>query len=93
MMNQRGYERFRSLLPSCDILIARRLWNYRSIAYSTMQYAMFLVMRDIRGKSVDQLAHPANVSTKRRRPSTDPDPPFANTDESLLDQMALGAHD
>ena len=39
-----------------DILIARRLWNYRSIAYSTMQYAMFLVMREIRGKSVDQLA-------------------------------------
>jgi uncharacterized protein with ParB-like and HNH nuclease domain len=38
-----------------DILIARRLWNYRSIAYSTMQYAMFLVMRDIRGKSVDEL--------------------------------------
>lgn len=38
-----------------EILIARRLWNYRSIAYSTMQYAMFLVMREIRGKSVDQL--------------------------------------
>jgi hypothetical protein len=38
-----------------DILIARRLWNYRSIAYSTMQYAMFLVMREIRGKSVDHL--------------------------------------
>lgn len=39
-----------------DILIARRLWNYRSIAYSTMQYAMFLVMRDIRQKSVSELA-------------------------------------
>jgi hypothetical protein len=38
-----------------DILIARRLWNYRSIAYSTMQYAMFLVMREIRGKSVEDL--------------------------------------
>jgi uncharacterized protein with ParB-like and HNH nuclease domain len=38
-----------------DILIARRVWNYRSIAYSTMQYAMFLVMREIRGKSVEQL--------------------------------------
>ena len=34
-----------------DILIARRVWNWRSIDYSTMQYAMFLVMRDIRGKS------------------------------------------
>ena len=38
-----------------DILIARRLWNHHSIAYSTMQYAMFLVMRDIRGKSADEL--------------------------------------
>jgi len=38
-----------------DILIAHRLWNYRSISYSTMQYAMFLVMREIRGKSVEQL--------------------------------------
>jgi len=32
-----------------EILIARRIWNWRSIDYSTMQYAMFLVMRDIRG--------------------------------------------
>jgi hypothetical protein len=39
-----------------DILIARRLWNFRSIAYSTMQYAMFLVMREIRGKQPDELA-------------------------------------
>lgn len=31
-----------------DILLARRIWNARSTAYSTMQYAMFLVMRDIR---------------------------------------------
>ncbi|HTQ32017.1 MAG TPA: DUF262 domain-containing protein [Opitutaceae bacterium] len=38
-----------------DILIARRLWNFRSIAYSTLQYAMFLVMREIRGKPLDQL--------------------------------------
>ena len=30
-----------------DILLAWRLWNFRSIAYSTMQYAMFIVMRDI----------------------------------------------
>jgi len=39
-----------------DILIARRLWNFRVIAYSTMQYAMFLVMRDIRGKTLPELA-------------------------------------
>lgn len=38
-----------------DILIARRLWNFRSISYSTMQYAMFVVMRDIRGKPLPEL--------------------------------------
>lgn len=39
-----------------DILIHRRIWNWRSIDYSTMQYAMFLVMRDIRGKSAADVA-------------------------------------
>ncbi len=38
-----------------DILIHRRIWNWRAIDYSTMQYAMFLVMRDIRGKGVPEL--------------------------------------
>src|SRR6516164_10929522 len=32
-----------------------RIWNWRAIDYSTMQYAMFLVMRDIRGKSGPEL--------------------------------------
>lgn len=39
-----------------DILLAWRVWNFRSIAYSTLSYAMFLVMRDIRGLSVADLA-------------------------------------
>lgn len=38
-----------------DILINRRIWNFRAIDYSTMQYAMFLVMREIRGKAVEEL--------------------------------------
>ncbi|HHY14462.1 MAG TPA: DUF262 domain-containing protein, partial [Firmicutes bacterium] len=38
-----------------DILLTRRLWNFRSIAYSTMQYAMFTVMREIRGKELAEL--------------------------------------
>src|SRR6185437_3917572 len=40
-----------------DILLARRLWNFRSIAYSTMQYAMFIVMRDTRDLASEPLAH------------------------------------
>ena len=39
-----------------DILVARRLWNYRSIAYSTVKTNIFKVMREIRGQPVDQLA-------------------------------------
>lgn len=38
-----------------DILIHRRIWNFRAITHSTMFYAMFLVMRDIRGKSITDL--------------------------------------
>ncbi len=39
-----------------DILLAWRIWNFRATAYSTMQYAMFNVMRDIRGLGVKELA-------------------------------------
>ena len=39
-----------------DILISRRIWNWRAIGYSTMQYAMFLVMRENRGKETSDLA-------------------------------------
>ena len=39
-----------------DILLTWRIWNRRSIAYSTMQYAMFLVMKDIRGLDAQPLA-------------------------------------
>lgn len=38
-----------------DILINWRIWNFRSITYNTMQYAMFLIMREIRGASLDDL--------------------------------------
>ena len=38
-----------------DVLIHRRIWNFRAIDYSTMQYAMFLVMREIRGRAPEEL--------------------------------------
>ncbi len=40
-----------------DILLTWRLWNFRSIAYSTMKHTVFVVMRDIRGLAPDALAH------------------------------------
>lgn len=38
-----------------DIWLVRRLWNFRSIAYSTVQYTVFTVVRDIRGRAPDEL--------------------------------------
>ncbi len=39
-----------------DIVIARRIWNWKATAYSNMQYNMFLVIKDIRGKPPTELA-------------------------------------
>lgn len=39
-----------------DIIIARRIWNFKSIAYSTMQYAMFNIMVSIRNKGISELS-------------------------------------
>ena len=39
-----------------DILIYRRIWNWRAIDYSRMQYDMFARTRDIRGKDAQTLA-------------------------------------
>jgi hypothetical protein len=48
--------KFRIIAAYLDILIHRRIWNSRAIDYSTMQYTMFLVMREIRGKNAPELA-------------------------------------
>lgn len=39
-----------------DILIARRIWNWKTTSYSAMQYNIFLLIQSIRGKSVKELA-------------------------------------
>jgi hypothetical protein len=39
-----------------DILLIRRLWNFRAIDYNTMQYAAFLVMKDVRHRAPCELA-------------------------------------
>jgi hypothetical protein len=40
-----------------DILIARRIWNWKATSYSTMQYSMFqLAILKVRGKSARDLA-------------------------------------
>jgi hypothetical protein len=59
LLKQRVVARF------VDILVTWRLWNFRSIAYSTMQYAMFLVMRDIRGLAPEALARKLHATLKQ----------------------------
>ena len=38
-----------------EITLARRMWNFRAIDHSTMQYRAFLTMRDIRGLGLEGL--------------------------------------
>lgn len=38
-----------------DILLTRRIWNWKAITHSAMQYTMQLVIRKIRGKSAEEL--------------------------------------
>ena len=64
-----------------DILLAWRLWNFRSIAYSTMQYAMFIVMRDIRGLAPEALAHKLHECSIRS------DETFASNDRLRMHQQ------
>ncbi len=52
-----------------DILIVRRISNFRDISTSTVQYAMFLVMKEIRGKSPAEIAE---LLIKRLEEDTQP---------------------
>ncbi len=45
-----------------ETLLVRRIWNWHSITYSALQYYMFIVMREIRGKPVKDLV---KLLTKR----------------------------
>lgn len=64
-----------------DILITRRIWNWRNINYSSLQYAMFTVIKDIRGKTAPQIAE---VLAKRL---LDEQETFAGNDRFALHGM------
>lgn len=59
-----------------DILIARRIWNYKSTAYSTMQYNMFSLIKKIRGQSIDDLKEILFRSLKEMEKTEDPEEPY-----------------
>jgi uncharacterized protein with ParB-like and HNH nuclease domain len=70
--------KIRKVASFIDILIARRISNYKDISASSVQYAMFLVMRDIRGKNLKEMS---GILTKRLQDDTKPfsssEQPFA----------------
>ncbi|TAM84721.1 MAG: DUF262 domain-containing protein [Acidobacteria bacterium] len=74
-------QKFRIASSYIDILITRRIWNSRAIDYSTMQYAMFLVMREIRGKTAQEVI---DLLSKRLESDTET---FATTDRFRLNAM------
>ena len=39
-----------------DIWLARRVWNFRTTAYSSVKYTMFNLTRDLRGQDVERLS-------------------------------------
>lgn len=49
-------KKLRLVATYLDILLARRIWNWRDIGYSTMSYAMFSLARDVRRKEAQDLA-------------------------------------
>lgn len=64
-----------------DILLTRRLWNSRMIAYSTMQYSMFVVMKDIRGLATSELTSKLHAHLQQQ-PET-----FASNDRLSVHQQ------
>ncbi len=71
-----------------DILLNRRLWNFKLITYNAMQYAMFVTMREIRRKDPKDLA--VYLQT-RLMSDTDTVPPFSNNDRLRLHQQNSNA--
>jgi len=48
-------KKLRVVATYIDCLIHRRIWNFRATDYSTVQYNMFLLIREIRGLGLDAL--------------------------------------
>lgn len=40
-----------------DIWLARRVWNFRTISYSSVKYTLFTLTKELRGKNIEELSH------------------------------------
>jgi hypothetical protein len=64
-----------------DILLNWRIWNFRSVAYSTLQYTIFTVMRDIRR------CEPRELAVRLHAVLQDEDQTFASNDRLRVHQQ------
>jgi uncharacterized protein with ParB-like and HNH nuclease domain len=69
-----------------DIFIARRIWNFRTLAYSSIVYTMFTIMRDIRNKDVPELI---DILHRKLRDTTED---FSSTDFRMHQQNGRQVH-
>ena len=74
-------QKLRLMARFVDILLAWRLWNFRSIAYSTMQYTMFGVMHACRGLAIDALARTLHATLTEEKQT------FASNDRLYVHQQ------
>ena len=51
-----------------EIMLARRLWNFKAIDHSTMQYRAFLIMKRIRGLELEQLREDLAMQLSPKEP-------------------------
>lgn len=70
----------RSVARFIDILLFRRIWNFRAIDYSTLQYRIFLITKAIRSKPLPELLEALNqeLAAETER--------FDNYDDFFLNQ-------
>lgn len=59
-----------------ETLLARRHWNQRGVDSSTLQYSMFLVIKDLRGKSPAEVAQVLKATLERDAPTFSANPRF-----------------
>lgn len=81
------HRKLRIVAAFIDILLTRRIWNAKAIEYSTMQYAMFLVIKEVRGKSPQAL-----VDLLSKRLNKEPETFASNPNFSLHGQNGRQIH-
>lgn len=78
-----------------DCWLNRRLWNFKSIDYSTLQYATFLLTKELRNLSLDALRDKliARLTNEQKELSLDDQPYLNNWNaKSLHRQLARFTH-